>query len=105
MYSKSASRQRETLGVSPRQFRRLKKGIAARPRRRDAGQPPVMHHNRIPVPEIDGWQIASQNLLRLNIFGAPPGGVLTLRCIAEQGVEPRVRVVAAVHTFGREAGC
>ena len=34
-------------------------------------QPPVMHHHRIDIPEIDSGQIARQNLLGFRVVRAP----------------------------------
>ncbi len=79
-----------------RQLRRLKKRVTSRGRGNDVCEPPVMHHDRIPVPEIDGRQVAGENLLRLDVVRAPPGCVFALGCVFEQGVEPGIGVVAAV---------
>ncbi len=49
-----------------------------------------MHHDRIPIPEIDGGQIAGENLLGLDVVHAPPGRVRDLGRVIEQGVEPRI---------------
>jgi hypothetical protein len=61
-----------------------------------------MDHNRIPIPEIDGGQVAGENLLSLDVVSAATRGVRALGCIVEQGIEPRIRVAAAVSAFRRE---
>ena len=40
------------------------------------GEPPVMHHDRVLIPEVDGRQVAGENLLRFNVIGATAGRVL-----------------------------
>ncbi len=61
-----------------------------------------MHHDRIPVPEIDGGQIAGENLRGLNVVGATAGRIRDLGCVIEQGIEPRIRIVASVVALGRK---
>ena len=63
-------------------------------------QTAVMHDDRIPVPEIDGGQVAGENLLGLDVVHATAGLVGDLCRIVEQGVEVRTRVVGAVSAFG-----
>ena len=47
-------------------------------------QPPVVHHNRIHVPEVYGRKIAGQNLLRLDAFRAPAGHILALGRVVQR---------------------
>ena len=65
-------------------------------------QAAVVHDDRIAVPEIDGWKIVSQNLLGLEIIGAAEVCVGALAGVAEQRVELRIGIVAAVVTLGRK---
>ena len=68
------------------------------------GQPLVIDHYRVPVPEIEGGQIAGEDLLRLDIVGAAPGRVSAGVRVVEQCVEPGIRVVTAIRALGGEAG-
>jgi hypothetical protein len=67
-------------------------------------QAPVVHHDGIRVPEIESRQIAGQNLLRLNILRSTPGRISALGRVVEQGVEPRIGLVAAICALGCKAG-
>jgi hypothetical protein len=59
-------------------------------------------NNCVLVPEIDRGQVARENLLRLDIVGAPAAGVRARGGIGEQSIEPRIRIVTAVGAFRRK---
>ena len=80
----------------------LKKRVAARRRGNHIGQPPVVNHDRIQVPEIESRQIAGQNLLRLHVIGAPLCRVRIRGSVVKQRIEPRIRVVSPIGAFGRK---
>ena len=62
----------------------------------------VVHDDRIAIPEIDRRQIARQNLLRLGVIGMADIRVGTLAGVAEQRVQLRIGIVAAVVSQGRK---
>jgi hypothetical protein len=61
-----------------------------------------MHDDGIPVPEIDGGQVAGENLLDPDVVRATAALVRALGCVIEQGIELRIRVVPAVVALGRK---
>jgi len=63
-------------------------------------QSPVMHHHRVSVPEIDGWKVAGQDLLRLGIVCAALVHAPARGRVGQQRVQPRVRVVDAIGSLG-----
>jgi len=75
-------------------------------------EPFVVHHHRVAIPEIDGRQVARQDLLRFDVVLAPFLLIGTLRRVVAEGIELRIGVVAAIcalwgrlDLLNRSAGC
>src|SRR5579859_1550336 len=82
-------------------FRGDQKCKASRGTHVDSRQAPVMHQDRIPVPEVEGRQIVRQNLLDLHIVRLPSLLVGRLGGIVQQSIQLRVSVAAAIRPFRR----
>jgi hypothetical protein len=71
-----------------RQFCRFKKRVASQRRGNYVGQAPAVDDNRIPVPEINGGQIAGEDLLGFNIFCAALRQILAGGCVVKKRIKP-----------------
>src|SRR5271168_4973997 len=90
-------------GTLPGQLCGFEKRVAARRRWRYMREAAAVNDDGIEIPEIEGRQVAGEDLLGPCVIGAAARGVEALGCIVEQFVELRIGVVAAIGARRRKA--